>query len=133
MVGSGLFDLFYCFELNLTVRFVCLFVCLFVCFTLPPSLSKMLFSSLSNTEFREISAHFHQHGSLFCIPMWATSHLASFLRRNFGTRSLKSENSEATYSNVSKELRNDEHMDTQTDEKKEGSYNQTDSQKCGYF
>ena len=65
--------------------------------------------------------------------MWATSHLASFLRRNFGTRSLKSENPEATYSNVSKELRNDEHMDTQTDEKKEGSYNQTDSQKWGYF
>ena len=46
--------------------------------------------------------------------MRATSHLTSFSRRNFGTRSLKSENSEATYFNVSKEMQNDEHMDTQT-------------------
>ena len=46
--------------------------------------------------------------------MRVTSHLTSFSRRNFGTRSLKSENSEATYFNVSKEMQNDEHMDTQT-------------------
>ena len=68
--------------------------------------------SLSNAEFREIFAHFHQHGSLFCVPMRATLHLASFSRRNFGIRSLKSENSEAAYSNVSKEMQHDEHMDT---------------------
>ena len=37
--------------------------------------------------------------------MRATSLLASFSRRNFGTRSLKSENSEVTYSNASKESR----------------------------
>ena len=43
--------------------------------------------------------------------MRATSLLASFSRRNFGTRSLMSENSELAYSNVSK------HMDTPKDEK----------------
>ena len=48
------------------------------------------------------------------MMMKATSHLTSFSRRNFGNRSLKSENSEATYFNVSKEMQNDEHMDTQT-------------------
>ena len=48
--------------------------------------------------------------------MRTSSNLASFSRRNFGTRSLKSENSEAAYSNVSKEMQNDEHIDTQTDE-----------------
>ena len=72
---------------------------------------------LSNTEFREIYVHFHSHGSLFCIPMRATSHLASFSSRNFGTISLKSENSEVAYCNVSKEMQNNEHMDIQTDEK----------------
>ena len=40
--------------------------------------------------------------------MRATSLLASFSRRNFGTRSLMSENSEVAYSNVSKEMH--EHM-----------------------
>ena len=50
--------------------------------------------------------------------MRATSLLASFSRRNFGTRSLMSENSEVAYSNVSKEMQNDEHMDTPKDEKK---------------
>ena len=49
--------------------------------------------------------------------MRATSLLASFSRRNFGTRSLMSENSELAYSNVSKEMQNDEHMDTPKDEK----------------
>ena len=48
--------------------------------------------------------------------MRTSSHLASFSRRNFGTRSLKSENSEAAYANVSKETQNDAHIDTQTDE-----------------
>ena len=43
--------------------------------------------------------------------------LASFSRRNFGTRSLRSENSEVTYSKASKEMQNDEHMDTQKVEK----------------
>ena len=42
--------------------------------------------------------------------MRATSLLASFSRRNFGTRSLKSENSEVTYSNASKEMQNDERI-----------------------
>ena len=49
--------------------------------------------------------------------MRATPLLASFSRRNFGTRSLKSENSEVTYSNASKEMQNDERMDTQKVEK----------------
>ena len=49
--------------------------------------------------------------------MRATSLLASFSRRNFGTRSLMSENSEVAYSNLSKEMQNNEHMDTQKDEK----------------
>ena len=39
-----------------------------------------------------------------------------------------SENSEVAYSNLSKEMQNNEHMDTS-----EGSDNQTDSQKDGYF
>ena len=47
---------------------------------------------LSNTEFWEIFAHLH--GALFFIPMRATSLLASFSRRYFGTRSMKSKNSE---------------------------------------
>ena len=59
--------------------------------------------SLSNTEFREIYVHLHSHGSLFCIPMRETSHLASFSSRNFSTRSLRSENSEVASCNVSKE------------------------------
>ena len=49
--------------------------------------------------------------------MKATSLLASFLSLNFGTRSLKSENSEVAYSNVLKEILNDDHRNTQTDEK----------------
>ena len=43
-----------------------------------------------------------------------------------------SENSEVAYSNVSKQMQNDEHMDTQKT-KNEGSDNQTDNQKDGYF
>ena len=86
MVCSGFSDLLYC--LNWTVRF----------FFFPTNNF-----SLSNTEFREIYVHFHSHGSLFCIPMKETSHLASFSSRNFSTRSLKSENSEVAYCNVSKE------------------------------
>ena len=58
--------------------------------------------------------------------MRATSHLASFSRRNFGTRSLKSENLEVVYSNASKEIQNDEDMNTQTDEKMK-------AQTAGYF
>ena len=49
--------------------------------------------------------------------MRATSLLASFSPRNFGTRSLMSENSEVAYSNVSKQMQNDEHMDTQKTKK----------------
>ena len=49
--------------------------------------------------------------------MRAGKHLTSFSRRNFSIRSLKSENSEVAYSNVSKEMQSDEHMDAQTDEK----------------
>ena len=58
--------------------------------------------------------------------MRATSHLASFSRRNLGTRSLKSENLEVVYSNASKEIQNDEDMNTQTDEKMK-------AQTAGYF
>ena len=58
--------------------------------------------------------------------MRATSHLASFSRRNFGTRSLKSENLEVVYSNALKEIQNDEDMNTQTDEKMK-------AQTAGYF
>ena len=36
------------------------------------------------------------------------------------------------YSNVSKEMQNDEHMDSQTDEKMKAQ-NQKDSQTAGYF
>ena len=41
-----------------------------------------------------------------------------------------SENSEVAYSNLSKEMQNDEHTKRR---KNEGSDNQTDSQKDGYF
>ena len=58
--------------------------------------------------------------------MGVTSHLASFSRLNFGTRSLKSEILEVVYSNASKEMQNDEDMNTQTDEKMK-------TQKAGYF
>ena len=58
--------------------------------------------------------------------MRATSHLASFSRRNFGTRSLKSEKLEVVYSNAWKEIQNDEDMNTQTDEKMK-------AQTAGYF
>ena len=50
--------------------------------------------------------------------MRATSLLASFSRRNFGTRSLMSENSELAYSNVSKEMQNDEDIWTHQKTKK---------------
>ena len=43
---------------------------------------------------REIFSHFHYYDNLFFIPMRTTSHLASCLRRNFGTRSPSRENSE---------------------------------------
>ena len=76
----------------------------------------------------ESVSHFHKHGSLFCIPMRTTSHLASLSRGNFGSRSQKSENSEMAYSNVSKEMQNDEHMDSQTDEKMKAQRTRTAKQ-----
>ena len=45
--------------------------------------------SLFHIEFPESLAYFHQHGTLFSLPMRATSHLTSFSRRNFGTRFFK--------------------------------------------
>ena len=76
---------------------------------------------LSNTEFWEIFAHLH--GSLFFIPMRATSLLASFSRRYFGTRSMKSKNSEVNLfrkwpiPTLQKKMQNDERMDTKKVEK----------------
>ena len=107
---SGLSDLFSC--LNWIVR---LFFSYFAVITKLNASLPIIFQFF---QFREIFAH--QHGSLFFIPIRATSLLASFSRRNFGTRSLKSENSEVTYSNASKEMQNDERMDTQKVEKMKG-------------
>ena len=48
--------------------------------------------SLHHVKFRETVAHFRQHSTSFFLTMRATSLLASFLRRNFGTRFLNREN-----------------------------------------
>ena len=56
------------------------------------SLSLANYYSLHYVKFRETFAHFHQHRTLFFLTMRATSLLASFLRRNFGTRFLNREN-----------------------------------------
>ena len=56
------------------------------------SLSLANYYSLHYVKFRETFAHFHQHRTLFFLTMRVTSLLASFLRRNFGTRFLNREN-----------------------------------------
>ena len=68
-------------------------------------LQQVGFFFLPRTIFHSLTPNFEKFtfGSLFCIPMRATSHLASFSSHNSGTRSLKSENSELAYCNVSKE------------------------------
>ena len=70
-------------------------------FPLPPSLSWCLSPtekcSLSHTEFRELFSHFHHQGTLFFIPMRATSHVTSSSRHNFDTSLLNRENSEVTH------------------------------------
>ena len=58
-------------------------------FPLPPSLNwypPSQYFSLFHIEFLESFAHFHQHDTLFFLPMRATFYLASFSRHNFGTR-----------------------------------------------
>lgn len=61
------------------------------------SLSQNNFS-LSTFEFREIFAHFRHHSPLLFVQMKMASHLVTFLRRHFGTRSLNHENAEVAYS-----------------------------------
>ena len=56
------------------------------------SLSLANYYSLHYVKFRETFAHFRQHSTSFFLTMRATSLLASFLRRNFGTRFLNREN-----------------------------------------
>ena len=69
---------------------------LFFCFLcrhyLVDSLSLANYYSLHYVKFRETFAHFRQHSTSFFLTMRATSLLASFLRRNFGTRFLNREN-----------------------------------------
>ena len=63
-------------------------------FPLPPSFSWCLSPTKTfspfHTEFRDLSSHFHHHGTLFFTPMRATLHSAPCSRLNFWTtRTLK--------------------------------------------